>query len=213
MAELSEQNKECYCGLEGFSDLGYCTQIIAGTIFSYTASLLTAIVNILLASVIRKTGKWQMWKSRSSEASGSMVATFFTQFCNSAVILVLVNIDWKYLLGFDWIPNDEDVDGFSKDWYLVVGTPVFITLLANSIVPHAILYAQKLMTKFKLWKKARTAKTQLELNRISAKGRKPFNLGERFAFILVTVYITNAFSVAFPVMPWVAALTLHMMYR
>ncbi|GMH98910.1 hypothetical protein TrST_g6876 [Triparma strigata] len=213
MAELSEQNKECYCGLEGFSDLGFCTQIIAGTIFSYTASLLTAIVNILLASVIRKTGKWQMWKSRSSEASGSMVATFFTQFCNSAVILVLVNIDWKYYLGFDWIPNDEDVDGFSKDWYLVVGTPVFITLLANSIVPHAILYAQKLMTKFKLWKKARTAKTQLELNRISAKGRKPFNLGERFAFILVTVYITNAFSVAFPVMPWVAALTLHMMYR
>ena len=99
MAELSEKNKECYCGTKGFEDLGYCTQIVAGTIFSYTASLLTAIVNIMLASVIRRTGKWQMWNSRSSEASGSMVATFFTQFCNSAVILVLVNLDWSKVSG------------------------------------------------------------------------------------------------------------------
>jgi hypothetical protein len=67
MAEESQFNKECYCGLKGFEDLSYCTQIVAGTMFSYVSSVLVAVVNILLASVIRRTGKWQMWKSRSTE--------------------------------------------------------------------------------------------------------------------------------------------------
>ena len=141
-----------------------------------------------------------------------MISTFFAQFLNSAVVLVLVNLDLRKYFGLDWL-GDGDVSGFSKDWYLVVGTPIFVTLLINSVTPHMILYAEKVVGRILLWKKSRSAKTQLQLNKVVMRSKKPFNLGERLAFVLVTVFITNMLSFVFPAMPWVAAFTLHLTYR
>jgi hypothetical protein len=62
-----DPDKNCYCSQHGFSDLSYCSTIVSGAIFSYSASFLTAMVNLLLASTISRTVKLQMWKSRSSE--------------------------------------------------------------------------------------------------------------------------------------------------
>ena len=140
-----------------------------------------------------------------------MISTFFAQFLNSAVVLVLVNLDFRKYFNLNWL-GDDDVSGFSKDWYLAVGTPIFVTLLANSVTPHMILYAEKVVARILLWKTSRTAKTQLQLNKAVLEAKKPFNLGERLAFVLVTVFITNAFSAVLPVMPWVAAFTLHLTY-
>jgi hypothetical protein len=206
-----DPDKNCYCNQHGFSDLSYCSTIISGAMFSYSASLLTAMVNLLLASTIRRTTKLQFWKSRSSEACNAMASTFLAQFSNSAVVLVVVNLDWKRYIGFSF--GVEEVSGFGFDWYILVGTPILITLLANSVVPHIVLFGKKMASKLRIWLKAKKCKTQYDLNRLHKSSVVKFNLSESYAFVLTTIFITNFFSAVIPIMPAIASFTFFLTYR
>jgi hypothetical protein len=211
MAELSKDNKECYCGAEGFEDLSFCSDMIWGTLYSYSASILTAIVNYGLAHMINKTAKWQCWQSRSSEMTAILVSTFVAQFLNTAVILVIVNLNYKAMFGIDL--GKKGIDGFGFDWYNVVATPILLNVCMNSVVPHVVTSVRKLYNRFCIWRKQGKMKTQKELNRLYAKSVMKFNLAERFAMVLTTVFICNSLSAGLPLMPFVASFTFFLLYR
>ena len=65
----------------------------------------------------------------------------------------------------------EEVNGFGFDWYILVGTPILITLLANSVVPHIVLFGKKMAAKLNIWLKAKRCKVRDE-QEAAAKGRK-----------------------------------------
>jgi hypothetical protein len=95
---------------QGTEDFDHCSELFTSLALSYSASFLTAVINVVLATTIRKTAKWQLWKSRSTEEAVCLVATFAAQFCNTCVILVLVELDWVALVGFNfwqYIPGME----------------------------------------------------------------------------------------------------------
>jgi len=166
MADKSPNDKDCYCNQSGFSDLSFCSSLVGGIFFSYFASLLTAAVNILLASTIRNTMKLQLWKTRSSGACNAMTSTFVAQFVNSAMVLIIVNLDWKSYAGFSF--GVEEVNGFGFDWYILVATPVLITLMANSIVPHVVLFGKKQVARIKVRRGAKNGWNEGRLERRTA---------------------------------------------
>jgi len=132
----------------------------------------------MLSYSIRKTASWQSWESRSSEESAVLVSTFIAQFCNSALVLVLVNIDWSKLLGFS-LGNPSKTDGFGFDWYGTVGVPILLNLCINSVVTHVVKLAMKLKGRVDVWRKWQAMRTQKELNKLCRSSVAKFNLSER----------------------------------
>ena len=203
--------KDCYCGGHVFSDPSFCKQIIIGALYKIIASFMTTSVNIFLAASIRKTASWQLWRSRSSEESAVLVGTFLAQFLNTAVVLVLVNLNWSQWLSWSILDGTPD-NGFGFDWYKAVAIPVLTNMLTNSIVPHIILFCRKTFFRFQVWLKAAKAKSQEELDDLVGR-RVSFTLAERFAFIITTVFVCNMFSAAVPVMPFLASWAFFVLYR
>ena len=169
MSLESSHNHECYCMTKGMEDFNHCSEVFYSLAYSYSASFFTAIINVILATVIKKSAKWQLWTSYSSERAVVLVATFVAQFTNTCVILVAVDIDWTKIIGFNfWVylpgfsgainyhdaTDYEDASEhshFGVDWYQVVGSSILLNLIINSIMPHMILGMTKAMTNYKNW--------------------------------------------------------------
>ena len=65
MSLETSHNHECYCMTKGMEDFEHCSEVFYSLLYSYGASFITAVINVVLASTIRKTAGWALWKSRS----------------------------------------------------------------------------------------------------------------------------------------------------
>lgn len=65
MSLETSHNHECYCMTKGMEDFEHCKEVLYSLLYSYSASLITAVINVVLATTIKKTAGWALWKSRS----------------------------------------------------------------------------------------------------------------------------------------------------
>jgi len=103
MSLETSHNHECYCMTKGMEDFEHCSEVFYSLLYSYSASFITAVINVVLAVTIKKTASWQLWKSLSSERAVVLISTFIAQFINTCVILVAVELDWTSIIGFNFL--------------------------------------------------------------------------------------------------------------
>jgi len=187
------------------SDLSFCDKDFLGLVLAYATGLLTSIVNVFLAFVIRvSVQKLERRRLKSEEQASKLLCTFMSQFLNIAVIAVLINLKGKW--------NKDGISGLDEDWYIEVGSPIIIAHLLFAFVPHLIVFGKKKLFAFQKRKgRVRKCVTQEELNDLLAR-KSEFYLSERFSFVLTTSFVAMTFGSSMPILMVITTVAFYVLY-
>jgi hypothetical protein len=138
---------------------------------------------------------------------------FVGLFLNTGIILLVVNANLTYFiadLGFT-VALDGQFDDFVFDWFSTVGVSLVLTMFFNMFNPHIF---PLLCVPYRSCRRSPRCvpahSSQGELNRLYAG--EDFDLAERYAALLNTVFVTLLYAPGLPLLYWMAALTFLLQY-
>lgn len=173
------------------------------------SSLVIAFVNINLGSAIRYFSGFEGHHSVELQDKSIALRLFFSQFFNTAVLVVLINVAWTAL-----IPNVEYPTGrytdFESGWYANVGSSLMTTMLVQIISAHAYYLLDALRVSKLLKQVKPTAVTQSDLNE-SLLGPQ-MDVAQRHASMFNTIFVCYTFSAGMPLMMPIAAASFTLQY-
>ena len=99
-------------------------------------------INSLIVVFFTIVTKFERNPTLTSDISSNMYKCFYSQFINTAVVLILVNLRVKDIIEkypnfFILAGNYED---FDSGWYSAVGTTIIFTMFINIFTPHISSY-------------------------------------------------------------------------
>ena len=219
---VDEQSRFCYCGGlpadQLYDQSSFCSQYIAqyaiakGLIFMTAIS--TVLVNFLLQVFMDRLAVLERHSSITSQQRGITSRLFWGLFCNTTVIILVVNANISPYIGvsFDFLSGlfPGQYSEFEPDWYYEVGVSVLITMFLNSMNPHLLSLLAIPYDRCRRERCHAKRKTQNELNQLF-QGRT-FVLYERYSVLLNTVFSCMLFSSGMPILWLVASFTFALTY-
>jgi hypothetical protein len=207
---------DCWCYRQGTSVVTQsavdCSAWLSDYLLTRTLVLISVftivLVNFVLKELIRVLGRYERHHTLSREQSSVTVKMFIGMFINTGLILLLVNANFQHLAGSETAFGlffDGAYQDFVTEWFLSVGISLCLTIFINMFTPHLypVLYIPLgwLRRQCCVQKNA----TQDELNKLF-DGEK-FDLAERYAAILNTIFVVLFYSSGMPIVLLMGALT------
>ncbi|KAG7402115.1 hypothetical protein PHYBOEH_005678 [Phytophthora boehmeriae] len=212
----------------------WATTYITTKVLSTAAVLLVVAVNLILARVLNALVAMEKHHTRSSRVVSRVTKVFIAQFCNTALLMLVINANGDYFsspktasktgtssggfsLGSLNMLNGEYSD-FSADWYNDVGVALMLTIIINSLSTHVYLLVNYISLKARRFvdrgysfdHSLTRQDTQRDLETLY-RGPK-FDLAARYAQSLTTVFITYSFSAGMPLLHFIGLAAMVMTY-
>lgn len=182
-----------------------CSQVaqdfIASNSLLIGAALAVVVINFVLKLVLKKLVAFERHATVSGQQTAVALKIFLAQVLNTGVIVLIVNAS---LPGNAEFPVTGVLQGehrgFTAAWYSSVGVSILITMLVNMFVPHGGPLAKFLVIgPCKRACLSRLASNQPGLDAAYAPER--FDIGgERYPFVLNTVFVTMAYYSGLPLL-------------
>ncbi|ETO72246.1 hypothetical protein F444_11601 [Phytophthora nicotianae P1976] len=211
----------------------WATTFVTTQILSIASVLLVVAVNLILARILNALVALEKHHTQSSQVVSRVTKVFLAQFCNTALLMLVINANTNYFsssptvsettsaggfsLGILEILNGEYSD-FSADWYNDVGVTLMLTMILNSFSTHLYLLANYIMLKARRFidrgysfdHSLTKQDTQRDLEALY-RGPK-FDLAARYAQSLTSIFITYMFSAGMPLLHFIGFGAMFMTY-
>lgn len=184
----------------------WATSFITTQLLSMLSVLMVVFVNVLLAKILNVLVGMEKHHTESGQVVSRVTKVFAVQFCNTALLLVVINANLDYFLDDDQqrsslrlsslaILNGKYSD-FTPAWYNDVGVALMLAMVLNTFSPHlyavvnyAVLEAQRFYDRgFSFDYSFTRQDTQRDLDSLY-RGPK-FDLAARYAQTLTSIFIT-----------------------
>ncbi|TMW68688.1 hypothetical protein Poli38472_006156 [Pythium oligandrum] len=211
------KTSELYCK-------SWATSYVTTQALSGLSVFMVVCINILLARILNVLVTMEKHHTHSGQVVSHVVKVFLAQFCNTAILVVIINANLNYFfenktIGFESFPilNGKYAD-LSPGWYNDVGVSIILTMIVNTYSPHIYvifdyvrLEAKRLMDRGFSFNYSLTKQdTQHDLEALY-RGPK-FDLASRYAQSLTSVFITYLFSAGMPILHLVGFMEMMMTY-
>ncbi len=196
----------------GTSDTYPCKEWV--NLYLYSRSLVVATfilvptINAILSILLSLLTAWERNKSVSQYESSNMWKSFFLQFINTAVVILVVNTYIESV--YEWNSSFPLFTGLFKDlnpyWYLYVGVTIIFCMILNIITPHIAPLIFYLLANTKRCcdrnccnkgKKTKKVTRQEYLNLYIGPN---FDIGTRYSQMLSTIFVTLVYSSGMPIL-------------
>jgi len=151
-------------------------------------ALVVVTINLILQTFTAMMAEWQRPTSMSELNASILYRLFIAQFINTAVVTSLINTEiWPFMGPYS---------DFERGWYAIVGVPIMTTLFFNIVSGSSGSLCYWFWFIFQRRLCGRRQKHQAEV--ISFYTNPPFDIAERYARALVTVFVTLTYSSGLP---------------
>lgn len=201
---MDASGKECYCMTKGFNVLkgdsslteGVCEDWLKNTGFAFVVNIGASVVVVVLNTGFRMAvtafAESEKPLTISQLEESKMTKIFFSQFFNTALIIVIVNYHFA-TFGLDLGGYYDDTE---RGWYTVVGGTIVFNMMLNAVLLPAGNAANSVIKRVKRCCKASKAKHQVEL--IDLYTNPKFDISARFAQLMMFVFVTLFFNAGMP---------------
>ncbi|KAA0178330.1 hypothetical protein FNF27_00180 [Cafeteria roenbergensis] len=188
------------------------------------ASLSAAIVNVLLAKLMKALVEFERHISVSKRSRALVSKTTVAQIFNTAAVMLLVQMKLPNGAS-DNVPVLKELgilqgtlDSMTWQWYVGVGFGVFTTLAVTAVLSALLPVAGYCLKRFRRWRVGSTAAiaergtvpTQRQLNKLFLD--KAPRLDERYPPMLAMAFVALVYSAGVPLLAPVAAASLWATY-
>ena len=181
-------------------------------------SLIIVVINTILRLILISLIKWIGEDTHSAQIKSITNGVFVTQFFNTAILLILVNANFKET----HLPLSSVFKGpfydFTPDWYTAVGYRLTQTMLINAFFPFiefGIAY-----TKLTLMRKKdrswgsdtyKTKKTSMQLYTDLYSGPE-YLIHFKYSGMMNVTFVTFMYGMGMPILFPIAAITYFISY-
>jgi len=237
-----EAEVDCFCSKLGTTgaldadrkygvDCGaYLTKVAIARALSVLAVLVIVVVNLLLKSIIKLLTIFEKHTSLTRMQESITTKLFVGLFLNTGIVLLVVNMSFQQWIGTSTpsstadasafgvsIPINSFFDGrysdFDRAWFVHVGSSITLTMIFNIFNPHLFPF---LCIPWQRWRRTwkcclpGVKKSQSVWNERFAG--ETFELAERYAVLLNTLFVTLLYSAGMPALLPIAATTFLLTY-
>jgi hypothetical protein len=183
----------------------WATSFISTQVLSCLSVVMVVCVNVLLARILNTLVAMEKHHTQSGQVVSRITKVFLAQFCNTAILLVIINANLNYFfddstangigLGSLSIFSGKYAD-FSPAWYADVGVSLMLTMVVNTFSPHVYVVMNYLSLKWRRFRDRGYSRdfslTKQDTQRdLEALYRGPkFDLAARYAQSLTSIFIT-----------------------
>ncbi|KAK1947929.1 hypothetical protein P3T76_000219 [Phytophthora citrophthora] len=201
----------------------WATTLVTTQVLSIASVLLVVAVNLILARILNGLVALEKHHTESSLVVSRVTKVFLAQFCNTALLMLVINANANYFSKATTVPEtgtsnegfslgalqilDGEYSDFSADWYNDVGVALMLTMIINSFSTHTYVLANYIVLKARRFidrgysfdHSLTKQDTQRDLEALY-RGPK-FDLAARYAQSLTSIFITYMASSHLKSMP------------
>lgn len=182
---------------------------------SVASVLMVVIVNLVLTKILQFLVKMEKYHTESAHIISQVIKIFLAQLCNTALLVIIINANiqsfypTKHMTSIN-VSSFQFLSGkygdFSAEWYQDVGVSLMLTMIINILSPHLNTFVTYLRLEIKrFWDRGCTfdySRTKQDTQRdLDTLYRGPkFDLAQRYAQILTTIFITYLLSAGMPLL-------------
>jgi hypothetical protein len=97
--------------------------------------LVMSMINVMLKVAMRIISAFERRHDKTDLVISNTFKMFAVQFCNTAIIILLVNAQLDFVPG--WFPIFNGAyDDFTVDWYKQIGVSIILTMMIGIVSPH-----------------------------------------------------------------------------
>jgi len=197
----NQDTMDCFCSVTGArnilmsQDLRYaCNDLLTAyatrLAITLIAAIIVVVINLLMAAFLMFVATWELPLSISELHNAQMFKVFISQTLNTACIVFAVHY--------------ENIDDFQRGWYVVIGVQVCMTMTTNTFINAICYFAIWGIAVLRRWCTSIEGKHQAELLQIYTN--PAWDMASRYAYLLMTVYVTMIYSSGLPILYLMAAL-------
>lgn len=97
--------------------------------------LVMSMINVMLKVALRILSEYERRHDKTDLVISNTFKMFFVQFCNTALIILIVNAKLDFMPSWSPIFNG-DYDDFTTEWYRQIGVSIILTMLIGVVSPH-----------------------------------------------------------------------------
>lgn len=227
LAAQSQNYLTCYCDGKSLFDVvssqaSSCTTWQKQFILYKTIPLIISegivMINIIVSFVFVYLTKFQRHRFVQSYELSYSFKRAFMLILNMGLILILLNLNYNnstFLQEANFLFLGKYND-FTPDWYNNIGTIITLTLIFNITFPIMELFLAYIFKCFKKWWDTRccnlptSRKTKKEY--IQYYNDEIYPIGERYAYLMATFFVSMSFCGIIPVLVPVTAILLFLVY-
>uniref|UniRef100_K3WQ59 Anoctamin transmembrane domain-containing protein n=1 Tax=Globisporangium ultimum (strain ATCC 200006 / CBS 805.95 / DAOM BR144) TaxID=431595 RepID=K3WQ59_GLOUD len=202
----------------------WATSFIKTQLLSMLSVVMVVLVNVLLARILNVLVAMEKHHTESSQVVSRITKVFIAQFCNAALLMVVINANLSYFVDDQSIAlssfailNGKYSD-FTPAWYNDVGIALMLTMIINTFSPHMYVVVHYIAMEAKRFYdrgfsfdySITRQDTQRDLDALY-RGPK-FDLAARYAQTLTSIFITYLFSAGMPLLHLVGFFAMLMTY-
>jgi ABC-type sugar transport system permease subunit len=180
----------------------WATSFIKTQLLSMLSVVMVVLVNVLLARILNVLVAMEKHHTESSQVVSRITKVFIAQFCNAALLMVVINANLSYFVDDQSIAlssfailNGKYSD-FTPAWYNDVGIALMLTMIINTFSPHMYVVVHYIAMEAKRFYdrgfsfdySITRQDTQRDLDALY-RGPK-FDLAARYAQTLTSIFIT-----------------------
>nr|CCA20590.1 tRNA (guanineN(7))methyltransferase putative [Albugo laibachii Nc14] len=182
---------------------------------SVASIMMVVLVNLLLTRILKFLVKMEKYHTESGHIISQVIKIFFAQLCNTALLVIIINANVQSFYPANSVTSinvssfqllSGKYGDFSTEWYQDVGVSLMLTMIINILSPHLNVFVTYLRLEIeRFWDRGCTfdySKTKQDTQRdLEALYRGPkFDLAQRYAQILTTIFITYLLSAGMPLL-------------
>lgn len=181
---------------------------------SVLSAVTIVVVNLILKLVTKSLTKFEKHHSLTRMQESITNKLFVGLFLNTAVVLLIVNTYFKsnvsqfgLSIAFDGIYTD-----FDYEWAVHVGASIILTMVLNTVNPHLLPF---MMVPWRKWRRNTCCVPSRHQPQSVWNARyagEEFELAERYAVLLNTLFVTLLYAGGMPLLVPIAALTFALTY-
>ncbi|TYZ65544.1 hypothetical protein PybrP1_007721 [[Pythium] brassicae (nom. inval.)] len=214
-------------GAQAFYCKTWATSFVETQLLSFVSVVMVVLVNVLLARVLDVLVAMEKHHTASSQVVSRVTKVFLAQFCNTALLMVVINANLDYFVdqsaaaafARSALPIlTGKYSDFTPAWYNDVGVALMLTMIINTFSPHVYavlnylaLEARRFYDRGGSFDYSITRQdTQRDLDALYRGPR--FDLAARYAQTLTSIFIIYLFSAGMPLLHLVGFFAMLMTY-
>ncbi|CAI2368472.1 unnamed protein product [Moneuplotes crassus] len=223
----------CYC-VQQFDDKGYDVRNIEFSngnhycndwVVKYSLNnamiwgvvFMISLINVYLKVILRIISVHERRHDKTDLVISNTFKMFFVQFFNTAIIILIVNANIKFMPSWSPIFNGEYKD-FTTDWYRQIGVSIILTMLFGIFSPHLANSMFWIAGAFFRWKDRYFTCNKKRTKQLFQADYEQMYMGPellfeyRYSTMLTTVYVSLMFGTGMPILYSIAFFAFFMSY-
>mmetsp|Transcript_59663 Transcript_59663/g.141967 ORF Transcript_59663/g.141967 Transcript_59663/m.141967 type:complete len:934 (+) Transcript_59663:112-2913(+) len=206
---LSGDDRNCFCTTQGYQEIVQDSELYddlckdwlieSGQTIATTfgTAMIIVVINYILRILVNIFAAWEKPLSISDLNSSVMFKVAVSQIINTSLIIFVINFNGFFLTKL--FNMEGDYSDFDRGWYATVAAAILTNMVLNAFFAPLSSFSSWILAKIKRCCCCRRrAGHQLEL--LALYENPPFEIAERYAQMLTTVFCTVIYSSGLPLL-------------